>query len=295
MFKSLSIFKHNSGVIEGAYLDSFSFAPCAPSQDKSIGFVPPRGANEALRELVGGGVLLAVMIETKSVPASAIQRNLDDLVKTIESATGRKPGKKEKRDLKEEIVAELLPSAFPKQTKVYAWLGADGLLLIDNTSASKVDDVLTLLVRAIDGFVAEGVNTTNSTESLMAGLLVNDDVQAESGFEVGRELLLEACDESRAKVKYTNHALYIDEIKAHIAQGKRPVALSLGVDDVVDFVLTSGLQLKKIKVHDALAIKSADAASDFDASTLIITGALVPAVKSLIQELGGEVPANPSA
>lgn len=289
MFKSLSVFKHNNAPVFIGDLDACRFSPCSPSADKSLGFVAPRGEHEHLAENVGNGTLIAIMIETKSVPAAAIQRELDKAVVAIEQTTGRKPGKKERASLKEEIRAQLLPAAFPKQTKVYVWLSEDGMLFIDNTSASKVDDVLTLLVRTVKDFRVDGLNTKDAPATLMAQMLIDDDDQAESNFIVGRELLLEACDESNAKVKYTNHSLHIEEIRDHIAQGKRPIALSLGVDDVVDFVLTAGLQLKKIKIQDALAIKSTDAASDFDANTLIITGALVPAVKSLVFEMGGEV------
>lgn len=291
MFKSLSILKHNKVPVFIGDLDTNRFEPCGASSEKSVGFVPPR-ADGFLLESFDRGTLLAVMIETKSVPASAIDKRLQEAVKQIEDTTGRKPGKKERAGLKDDIKAALLPHAFPKQTKVHVWLGVDGMLFIDNTSASKVDDVLTLLVRTAKDFRADGLNTNGSPVNMMTSLLIDDDVQAESEFIVGRELLLEACDESSAKVRYTNHSLHIVEIREHIAQGKRPAALSLGIDDVVDFVLTSGLQLKKIKIQDALAIQSKDAASDFDASMLIITGALIPAVKSLVFELGGEVVAE---
>lgn len=287
MFKALSIFKHKN-LIEAFGRDDLAvigFNPCGPTDQKSIGFVPPRGEGEALFEEHDGGTLLAVMIETKSVPASAVQRGLEEAVKSIEQATGRKPGKKEKRGLKEEIVLSLLPVAFPKQTKVHVWVDKSGLLLIDNTSAPKVDDVITLLIRGMpDGVVIEELNTAESAGTLMTRMLLDDDL---SDLVVGKELLLEACDESAAKVKYTNHALHIEEIRAHIAQGKRPASLALS-NDSLSFTLTDSLQLKKIQVDDEVVLASKDRGTDFDASLFIVTRAIVDTVNVLIEELGGE-------
>ena len=91
------------------------FEPCGPSQEKSAGWVEPRGeANGPLVESIGGQWLVEYMIESKQVPGSVVRRKLDERCAQIEATTGRKPGKKEKKELKEDITLELLPMAFTR-------------------------------------------------------------------------------------------------------------------------------------------------------------------------------------
>ena len=83
-----------------AALQKAPFAECAPTQEKSTGWVPPRGeAHGALAESVSGQWLLRYMTEVRSVPASAIARKVAEKAARIEAETGRKPGKMECKEL----------------------------------------------------------------------------------------------------------------------------------------------------------------------------------------------------
>ena len=96
-----------------AGLQASRFAECGASQDKSIGWTEPRGeAHGPLVEQVAGQLMLKLMVEVKVVPGSVITRKLKERVAQIEATTGRKPGKKESRDLKDEIRLDLMPMAF---------------------------------------------------------------------------------------------------------------------------------------------------------------------------------------
>ena len=96
-------------------LQAQAFAPCTPSQEKSTGWTEPRGQDHGpLVESVGGQWVLEFMIEAKTLPGSVVRRKVDERCAQIEATTGRKPGKKEKRDLKEDITQELLPMAFTR-------------------------------------------------------------------------------------------------------------------------------------------------------------------------------------
>ena len=56
-----------------------TFTGCAPSQEKSSGWVPPREVNGLLAESVGGQWILRFMAETKTVPASVLGRKVDEM------------------------------------------------------------------------------------------------------------------------------------------------------------------------------------------------------------------------
>lgn len=255
------------------------FCPTLPTQEKSTGWVAPNAG--ALVEQVSGAQVVKFAIETRKVPAATIQKKLDEACLHIEQTTGRKPGKKEKKDLKEEIKFSLLPSAFPSQKHITVIVD-DTLLIIDSTSASQVDDVLSAIVRVVDVEVSN-LNTNTSPAQLMAEWLT--DHEAAYGFGIGRACELQAQDESSAKVRYTNHFLGTDEVQTHIARGKIPTSLALSFDDNIGFTLTDALTLKKLDFGEELFDGSEP---DFHGSIAIVIGSLRPLVQELILALGGE-------
>ena len=263
--------------------------PVGPTSTKSTGWVPPRGIEHGdLIEANSGASVLCFAVETRQVPASAVAEKLAEQVKLIEAQTRRKPGKKERRDLKEEIIHTLLPHAFPKRTT--CMLIADGNLLIaGTTSKSMIDDLSTALVKS-EGVVMEYLQTQQSPATAMSTWLAAQ--EAPAGFEIGRACELKAADESCARVRYTNHPLLTDEVLDHIAQGKVPTSLAVEFDGRIDFVLTDGLQLKKIGYGDAVTENAKENGidpGDFDGSMAIAIGELRALMPDLIEALGGEV------
>lgn len=271
------------------------FVECGASQEKSVGWVEPRGhAHGPMVEVIGGQWLLKLMMEVKVVPGSVVKRKVQDQLDHIEATTGRKPGKKEKREISEDARMALLPMAFSKQSSVQVWVDpASGFLLTDAGSQAKADEAMTWLIKAVDGLVVQLVNTQTSPASAMSGWLSTK--EAPQSFSVDRECELKAADESRAVVRYTRHALDTDEVSQHIAMGKVPTRLALTWSDRVSFVLTESLQLKKIAFLESVfegdaAASPADGKDDnFDADVAIATGELRKLIPDLLEALGGEM------
>jgi recombination associated protein RdgC len=270
-----------------------AFTPCGSTQEKSIGWVPPRGEEHgALLESVSGQWILKLMTESKKVPSQAVKDKVDEQCKSIEAQTGRKSGKKERRELAEDARMSLLPNAFPSRSATTIWIDPVArLVVIDAGSQSKADDAATMLVRSFGDLAMHHVNTQTSPASAMAYWLVSK--EAPQGFTVDRECELKAADESKAVVKYGRHALDIDEVGQHIAQGKLPTKLALTWNDRVSFVLTEGLQLKKISFLDLVfedgLSRADDDAHAFDTDVAISTGELSKMFADLIDALGGEI------
>ena len=269
-------------------LDSLRFAPCSPSQEKSIGWVPPRDENGPLIESVGGQWVLEFMIESKTLPASVIKRKVAERVAQIEATTGRKPGKKEQKELKEDITHELMPMAFTRHARITVWIDRTHRRLVVNASnAARADEIVSSLVQAFSGFAVGLIHTRVEPAAAMSGWLHSQEPPAE--FTIDRECELKATDESKSVVRYAKHALDIDEVRQHIEQGKRPTRLAMTWDDRVSFELTEGMQIRKIvfleSTDDAATGKKED---NFDADVAIATGELGHLVPALIDALGGE-------
>ena len=278
-------------------LEDARFAECGATQEKSVGWVPPRGHEHgALVELVGGQWLMKLMIEVKVIPASVVKRKVQEQLDHIEATTGRKPGKKERRDISEDARRAMLPVAFTKQASVQVWVDPTaGILVTDAGSQGKADEVMTWLIKAVNGLVVQLINTQTSPFAAMALWLSTK--EGPPDFTVDRECELKAADESRAVVRYTRHALDTDEVSQHIAMGKMPTRLALTWSDRVSFVLTDTLQLKKVSfletVFEGAAAAPGDTQDDnFDADVAIATGELRKLIPDLLEALGGEVVAG---
>ena len=294
MFKNLTVYRigpgwaADSAALE-AGLEKMMFVPCGATQAVSAGWAPPRGvAHGLLVESVGAQWLMKLVIEQRVLPSAVVKRRLDERAAQIEQATGRKPGKKQSKELKEEIVLELLPQAFTKQAAVKVWLDPkQRLLMIDATSPAKADEVVTHLVKALDGIDPAPLHTAQAPATAMSEWLVSG--AAPAGFSVDRECELKSADETKSAVRYARHALDIDEVRQHVAAGKRPTQLALTWQGRVSLLLTEAMQIKKIAFLDGV-FEGAKPAKDeaFDADAAIATGELGKLIPDLIDALGGE-------
>ena len=302
MFKNVTIYRVAPGwapaleTMEAA-LDAARFVPCGATQDKSVGWVEPRGeAHGPLVESVAGQRMLKLMIETKAVPGSVVREKADEEAEHIEATTGRKPGKKQMKELREDALLSLLPQAFPRRTAAWVWIDqANGWLVTDASSQGKVDELVTALVNAFNDLNVTLLQTqvtpqTAMTQWLSAPTSDEDDGGAPGGFVVERECELKSGDEEKSAVKFTRHNLATDEVRKHITEGKLPTRLAMSWEGRVGFVLTESLQLKRLAFLEGVFDDRADdGESGFDTDVALTTGELSKLIPELIEALGGEM------
>ena len=284
MFNKLTLARVKGLILAGTFdqrARAAEFAPCGPTQPASVGFVAPRAAHGLMMENVAGHYIMAAQVETRSVPGAEIKKWVDAAARKIEDETGRKPGKKQRSELKQEALLDLMPKAFPKATRVAIWIDpVTNLIALDNTSAAKTDAVFTLLAQALE-IVIEPVTTVTSPAAAM-----NDWVMGGcEWFELGEECELRNPD-SKATVRYTNMDVKAPEVRTHVVGGKAVRKLGLDYDGQASFVLSDNLTLSKIELN----VPGADGQDDaFDADVAIATGTLRPMLQALLNALGGEV------
>jgi recombination associated protein RdgC len=295
MFKNLILFRIGpdwSASLEQveAALDGRRFVPCGASQPLSTGWIEPRGKGHGvLVESVGGQWLLKMMVEQKVLPGSVVKRRVDEISEHIEQTTGRKPGRKESKEIKDQATLELLPMAFTKQGAMLVWIDpAEHLMVVDASSPARADDVVSALVQALPGFALQPIHTAVSPQAAMSEWLVSGEPPA--AFTVDRDCELKSTDEMKSVVRYARHGLDSDEVRQHIiTQGKVPTRLALTWSDRVSFMLTDTLQLKKIAFLDGVYEgQSGGSEDEFDADAAIATGELGQLIPDLLDALGGE-------
>ncbi len=270
-------------------LDKARFVECGASQPQSAGWVEPRGIKHApLVEAVGAQLLLRLQTEHKLLPGAVVKRRTDELVDQIEQATGRKPGKKQTKEIKEQAVLELLPMAFTKQGAINVWIDPKRhLLMIDAASPTRAEDVVSALVKSLDGFAVSQLQTAQSAAAMMSEWLVSGEPPA--AFTVDRECELKSTDDMKSVVRYARHALDIEEVRQHIAAGKQPTRLAMTWNSRVSFVLTENMQVRKLGFLDVVFEgRQVEGEESFDADAAIATGELTQLIGDLIDALGGE-------
>ncbi|AVP56527.1 recombination-associated protein RdgC [Pulveribacter suum] len=293
MFKNIIVYRIAEGwqadltAVEEA-LAKLPFAECGATQERSAGWVPPRGeAHGPLAESVAGQWVLRWQTEAKVLPGPVLARKVKEKAEAIERQTGRKPGKKESRELKDEAKLDLLPMAFTKQGSTWVWLDREArTLVIDSGNQGRADEITTALVEALPGLSLALVDTQTSPQAAMAHWLREQEPPA--GFSIDRECELKSGAEDKAVVRYARHPLDIDEVRAHIEAGKLPTKLAMRWDDRVSFVLTEGLQLKKVALLDTVLEGKSQDDGGFDADVAIATGELSRLIADLLEALGGE-------
>ena len=276
-------------VIE-AEMQRLAFQPCGATQELSVGWLPPRGEeNGAMVEIIGGQWLMKLGLERKAVPGGAVRAELEARCKAIEAEQGRKPGRKEKTEIKEEIIQTFLPRAFSKRASHMIWLDPENRLLMVGAGSTRAAEAV---LKQVTDLMAELrhvlslslISTATSPSAAMAHWLSTK--EAPAGFSIDRDLELKNAGEEKSVVRYARHTLELDEIGQHIQEGKMPTQLAMTWEGKVSFMLTESLVLKKIDLQGADDNLGKD--NGFDADAAIATGELAALLPDLLAALGGE-------
>ena len=292
MFKSANIFRITPDwpsvlSISEDNIAAQKFQPCAPSQEHSAGWVPPRGEeNGAMIEAIDGQWILMFQIEKKTVPGALLKRRVAERAADIEKQTGRKPGKRERKELKEDILMELLPMAFPALKQVPVWINTSAAtLVIGTTSSTQADLIVTAMVKALEGFAVEMYNTQKEPGAAMSAWLSDHEVAPEK-FSIGRTCEMRQLSDGGAVVRYKNHPLDVEEVAAH-AKEMSTTSLHLTWDDRVSFALHDDLSIRSIAFLEGTGDAAGKPEDNFDADVAIATGELKLLLADLTECLGG--------
>ena len=276
----------------GAQLGRLAFAPASSIDESSVGWAPPRETDDSLVYEANRQLLLTLRQERKLLPAKVVAQFVRQRVERIEAEEGFKPGRKRMKELKEEVRDELLPRAFSLASDTRVWIDPrHGWLAIDAASQAKADEVITLLVKAVDGLPARKLTVADPVAGAMTAWLVSD--EAPAGFTVDQDAELRA-REGKATVRYANQALDHADIARHVEGGKQCTRLALTWADRVSFVLNEKLELKRIRPLDVLKEQSdtSDVGEDerFASDFVLMTGELSKLLADVVGSLGGFAP-----
>ena len=268
--------------------------PCASQELTTYGFVAPLGkaADAPLVHVSQGFLLIAARKEERMLPSSVIRDALKEKIEEIETQQMRKVYKKEKDQLKDEIVLSLLPRAFVRRSTTYAAIApAQGLIIVDSASAKKAEDLLSTLREVIGSLPVRPTSVKIAPTATMTDWVKNQ--QAAPDFTDLDECELRDTHEDGGIVRCKRQDLTSDEIQLHMSAGKQVTQLALAWQDKLAFVLDDKLTVKRLRFEDLLQEQAEQDGGDDDlgqqdASFTLMMLTLMEFLPALYQALGGE-------
>lgn len=270
------------------------FVPCSSQEQSRYGWVTPMGKlSDQLVHASNNHLLLCAKKEEKILPGSVIKELLTEKVEEIEAEQDRKVRKKERDNLKDELMMELLPKAFSRHQLTFAYIAPEaGLLVVDASSAKRADE-LTAFLRKTLGSLPISLPALQQAPASVMTHWVGEQSPLPTGFELGDEAELKDPSENGALIRCKQQTLLCEEIGVHLAAGKQVVKVALHWNDTLGFVLGEDLILRRVKFSDVVQEKAsemgeADAAAAFDADFTLMTLELSRFLPQLLEALGGE-------
>ncbi len=293
-FKNLKIYRLSAPLSDYAEklqagLKRHAFRSGTNLEMQSIGWIAPREGGE-LAHPVAGRFLLSMRAEKKLLPPSVIAQVARARAEEIEEQQGYKPGRKQMKEIKERVADELLPRAFSVYRDTRVWIDpVNRWLVIDTASSSKADEVIGLLAKTVDPMPLENLYVAQSPAAAMTGWLAED--EAPSNFTIDQDTELRSSGTSGAAVRYLKHSIDAEDARRHIQSGKQCTRLAMTWADRVSFVLTEGLDIRRVSPLDVLkegADYSQNDDEKFDSDMVLMTGELAKMLAELVEALGGE-------
>ena len=294
-FRNLLIYRLPKDWVANAHmleeqLARHRLAGCQNNQPQSVGWVAPCEHGNLLHA-VNRQWLIALGVEQKLLPASVVKQFVKDRAKEIEEREARKVGRKEMRELREQITEELLPRAFIRRRTTFSWIDPiNGWLVIDSGTSAKADELIEHLRKSVDSIPIQPLKLIHAPSALMTNWV--SEGEPPTGFTVDLDLELRSPEE--ATVRYVKHALEGDEIRQHITKGKIATRLGMTWADRISFLLTDSVQIKRLEFLDILKEtserQSDNTSEQFDLDFTLMAGELARLLEDLINALGGEQP-----
>jgi recombination associated protein RdgC len=275
-------------------LATAAFKPCGKSQPLSLGWIPPLGdETENLVHAAGGRFLLCMRREEKLLPAAVVREQLEERIAVIEQEQDRKVYRKEKLQLKDEVVQDCLPRAFTRSTPVFAYLDTTtNWLFVDSAGAGRAEELVSLLRNSIGSLPLLLPEVNQSPAQAMTGWLLHDNLPPD--FLLGVDCDLREPGEEGGVVRCRGIELAGEEIETHLVAGKQAVRLAVTWDERLQLVLGEDLVLRRLRFAEELLaenddIAEADPLARLDADFALMSDVVSSLQTRVMEVFGGEV------
>lgn len=291
LIKSATVYKADFGMDATALHNKLAdhyFQECAPTQLRSVGFLPP-GETCPMAAEFKNGFAFRVRVDQKSIPATVIKRYVDEQSAVIQQDTGRKLSKKELAELKEEALYELAKQAFPRTAIITCFYQqTTGYLIIPTTSQKLADCITTALVKAAGSVKTETIHVSDVKHGLTTRL--KDWAHGKEGaFGVFEPCAAAALQQGDRKISITMGSLNgaYQAIKEALASSFQVTSMGFTHDGDTEFRLTHDFKLKSIEfAHTDTEEEDGDDVPSFYAQATLEVDTVSAVITDMIEMIG---------
>ncbi|MCX7089241.1 MAG: recombination-associated protein RdgC [Methylococcales bacterium] len=299
-FKNLTLFRFTepftlSPAEVEEKLQAMLFKPCGNHEEASFGWTAPLGkASDQLVHANNGFMMLCSKREEKVLPAAVVSEMVQEKILEAEERESRKLSKKERTDIKDEIIFDLLPRAFAFSRKTYAYIDPKGgWLVVDSASAKKAEDLLSNLRKCLGSLPAIPPVTVTKPILTLTQWLFSDELPP-ADITIEDECELRSPEEAGGTIRCKRHDLALPEIKNHLDIGKQVIKLAITWEDRLSFIIDENLGIKRLKFLDLIQEQVTDTAANdeieqFDVDFSIMTAELSNFLPRLLELFDGEL------
>jgi recombination associated protein RdgC len=270
-------------------LQKSAFKPCNAFSEQSCGFEPPvETADASLSRRLAGADLMQLRFQSRVLPVAVVQESLAERVSEFSRRTLREPSRKERRELKEEVYAELLPKALLRSDRIRGFYLRELSMLIVATPTEKIAEQFLNSVReALGSLKATPLAFKKPTKTLLHDIFLG---RSKAQFQLGRECRMKDPSEKGSAVSWLDMDLADASVRKHISDGLELDRLGLVFDGIARLVLDENIVVRKLRFSGLEAldeIEDEDPLLRHDAEFTIEAGMVSQLMTALKQSLGG--------
>jgi recombination associated protein RdgC len=270
------------------------FKPCGPSLERSSGFEAPvaeRAGTPARR--VAGAELLRLRSQVRVLPAAALNEALEVRLAEYRQRMQEEPGRRTKRQLKEQTRDELLPKALVKSERTNAlMILQERVLVIDTASETRAERFLEHLRAALGKLEVKPLEFKRPYGEHLARVFTGN---APREFLLARECRMRELSDEKGTVRWQNVDLGASPVRQCLEDGMEITHLAFELGNALSGVLDGNGVLTKISLLGAEEAPKPttpeEKIAEQDAMIALLAGNLRQLIVSLRQSLGGDTAA----
>lgn len=272
-------------------LQNVPFKPCGAFSERSAGWEAPVAELPGLlARRVAGADLIRLRSQSRLLPAAAVAEALDERVQEFSGRMGRPPSRREKRDLKDEVHAELLPKALLKSDRIWGmYIAAERVLAVDTSSETQAERFLDQLRSAFGSLPVTPIEFREPLGKLLTNIFLG---RGPSSFVPGRECRMLDPSTGGASVSWMDIDLSDPSVQKHVRDGLKLDRLAVGFDELASLTLDQDCVVRKFKLLGMDQVEDGDALDEdpiglLDAELVLFAGVLTRLLGALKKQLGG--------
>ncbi|MFP8968590.1 recombination-associated protein RdgC [Pokkaliibacter sp. CJK22405] len=279
-------------------LQELPFTNCSTQEAQRLGFVcaVPGTADETSTDEpwhldLPNALVVRIKEQQKKVSKRAHAKEVERRANLVMEEQGRRVNKKERQDIKDQVMLEMLPRTYPED-RYFAITITSHWVAVPVTGYSAAESLLSFIREALGTFPVIPVRVMNSPEVVMTSWINNGAGPDDDVTLFGTMTLADPADDG-VRISCRDIEPFGDEVRAHLEAGRRVTSVGVMIENLFGAVISSDLIFKNFQLAEFLQeelehTKTDTTAAEYAAWHIIMADAMDQAVQCLPRWFGSD-------